>query len=366
LVFSKGKFRALLWLLLFLGPLSAFARDSFIEVVGGIRYQCTERLGEGGFGEVFRARKMGPNGEPEGPEVALKIYTKLPLPSGIKTMSEQFKGAFPPNLLSFEGPFEARRENPVTHETGDPRSAIIMPLMGPAVDPYRWGDRGGLGFTGDMARVIRTIRFSEQAIAALAEMRSRNLYHRDIKPPNFLLTGSLEQFDNGTAAVVLSDFDLVNWPLNTGIVVGTPGYLSPEILESKEGMSGSSADLFALGNTLYELLFRRSAIIDYLGEGSRPTDVVNSTHSLLDSPQKRAGFEAHVKKRFDKLRRRLPAEQARIDYLETLTLTLLNAGDPDARLAAYTIRSPSFPPVADCPQALSRIGQWFRRVVPVH
>jgi serine/threonine-protein kinase len=73
--------------------------------------------------------------------------------------------------------------------------------------------------------------------------------HRDIKPANLLYNpreGSLKISDFGVARIT------DNNATKTGIVLGTPMYMSPEQLGA-EKLTGLS-DLFSLGVTLYELL----------------------------------------------------------------------------------------------------------------
>src|SRR5262249_51446681 len=83
---------------------------------------------------------------------------------------------------------------------------------------------------------------------ALGFAHARSVVHRDIKPHNlFLVGGRLE-------AVKLLDFGIANLGAEpsmtqTGAVVGTPGYMSPEQAGAQRGI-GPQADVFALGCVL--------------------------------------------------------------------------------------------------------------------
>jgi predicted ATPase/serine/threonine protein kinase/tetratricopeptide (TPR) repeat protein len=79
------------------------------------------------------------------------------------------------------------------------------------------------------------------------------LVHRDIKPANILLSwdGQVKVADLGIAKGILLDPHITQ----TGAVRGTPSFMSPEHLRGDE-LDGS-ADLFALGAVLYEMLLRK-------------------------------------------------------------------------------------------------------------
>ena len=95
----------------------------------------------------------------------------------------------------------------------------------------------------------RALELCALTAEALDYAHNQGVIHRDIKPANLLYNpkeGSLKISDFGVAR--LTD----NNKTKTGIVLGTPMYMSPEQLGA-EKLTGSS-DLFSLGVTLYELL----------------------------------------------------------------------------------------------------------------
>lgn len=84
---------------------------------------------------------------------------------------------------------------------------------------------------------------------ALDYAHSQGVIHRDIKPANILYNaaiGDIKITDFGIARITDSN------KTRTGVVLGTPSYMSPEQLESK-GVDGRS-DLFSFGVTLYQLI----------------------------------------------------------------------------------------------------------------
>ncbi len=90
---------------------------------------------------------------------------------------------------------------------------------------------------------------------ALAYAHSNAVVHRDIKPANIMRQrdGSVKVTDFGIARVV-SDSQT-----QTGIILGTPSYMSPEQVAAKK-VDGRS-DLFSLGSVCYELLCGEKAFV---------------------------------------------------------------------------------------------------------
>ncbi len=122
-------------------------------------------------------------------------------------------------------------------------------------------------------------------LAALGAIHASGIVHRDLKPSNVFL---------GTHGVKLLDFGLARPELQTtqdslealtrsGSVLGTPGYMAPELITGDPGDARS--DLFAVGAILFEMLAGRPAF-----GGRTVIAVVNAT--LTEQPPALAGSPA--------------------------------------------------------------------------
>jgi serine/threonine-protein kinase len=104
--------------------------------------------------------------------------------------------------------------------------------------------RGGTRFS-----VMEAVNIFKQVLRGLHYAHSRNIIHRDIKPANILVTKDKR--------IKLSDFGIAKI-LGTaeieqdGMVMATPCYTSPEIIQGKE--VDSRSDLYSVGVTFYEML----------------------------------------------------------------------------------------------------------------
>ena len=199
------------------------------------RYVIEKRIGRGAMGAVYLAKDPRINRP-----VALKA-----IPIEKEFEDEELKEA----RLRFYR--EAESAGRLTHpsiitvfDAGEEKGLAYIAMEYVPGIPLR-------SFT-DPKKLLAPKRALELAAAtaeALDYAHNQGVIHRDIKPANLLYNpkeGSLKISDFGVAR--MTD----NNSTKTGIVLGTPMYMSPEQL-SAEKLTGLS-DLFSLGVTLYELL----------------------------------------------------------------------------------------------------------------
>ena len=121
------------------------------------------------------------------------------------------------------------------------------------------------------------LEWAVQMAQGLAAAHAHGIVHRDLKPENVFLTrsGQVKLLDFGIAkasAAVTESHGLLEPTLSpvgsatsTGVVLGTPGYMSPEQVRAEP--ADSRSDIFSLGAVLYELLsgqrpFRGGSVVE--------------------------------------------------------------------------------------------------------
>jgi len=112
------------------------------------------------------------------------------------------------------------------------------------------------------------IEIAVQVCSVLQVAHARGFIHRDIKPQNIMLTwsggGNAGNLGDGGAWVKLTDFGIVRVAedaglTNSGIVLGTADYLSPE--QARGETLTASSDLYSLGVVMFEMLTGRPPFV---------------------------------------------------------------------------------------------------------
>ena len=120
------------------------------------------------------------------------------------------------------------------------------------VAPYVEGDTLRARLAAGPVSVDDAVRIAIEVADALEYAHRRGIVHRDIKPENILLLeGHAVVTDFGIARAI--DEAGGDGLTQTGVILGTPAYLSPEQLDGAATVDGRS-DVFSLGSVVYEML----------------------------------------------------------------------------------------------------------------
>ena len=204
-------------------------------------YTLIERLGEGGFGVVYRAEQS----EPVRREVAFKV---IKLGMDTRQVIARFE-AERQALARLDHPSIARVLDAGQTEGGRPY--FVMDLV-PGIDFTSYCDRKSLSVRGRCELFL-------ELCGAVQHAHQRGIIHRDLKPSNVLVAegedrGLPKVIDFGIAKATADDRD-PGEPLRTelGQVIGTPVYMSPEQALG-QGDIDTRSDVYSLGVIFYELL----------------------------------------------------------------------------------------------------------------
>jgi tRNA A-37 threonylcarbamoyl transferase component Bud32 len=207
----------------------------------GGRYRLTSRIATGGMGEVWRAED-----------------TVLEREVAAKVLKQEYADD-PTFRARFEA--EARNAAALHHPnvasvfdfgelddgdgSGSRRPFLVMELI--PGQPLAALLRGGEPMPPEQAADVVA-----QAADAIAAAHALGIVHRDVKPANLLVTpdGTVKITDFGIARA--ADGAAIT---QTGQIVGTPHYISPEQAEGRPATEAS--DIYALGVVLYECLAGR-------------------------------------------------------------------------------------------------------------
>jgi serine/threonine-protein kinase len=202
-------------------------------VVLGRRYEISRVLGSGGMGMVFQAHDRD-----------------LDEPVALKVLRPEIARMDPSILERFKTEIRVARR--IAHRN--------------VVRTFDFGDADGIKFISmefiqgmTLKQLIRGkgalplnvgLSIAKQACAGLVAAHDLGVVHRDVKPHNIMLTPQSE--------VKIMDFGIVrdekreSGMTQTGLIMGTPDYMSPEQAQGKGDLDQRS-DVYSFGVVLYEM-----------------------------------------------------------------------------------------------------------------
>ena len=301
-------------------------------------YELVRAIGSGGMGIVYEAK-----------------HTTLGRRVAIKVLHAHEAGIPKSNLLAKRFLREGRAAAAVKHahvvdvfdfgvHEGTP--FLVMELLDGETLAQRI-ERGGA------MRVEEAVELLLPVVSAVAELHAAGIIHRDLKPANILLardrSGAIcpkvgdfgvSRLDDGSAGLTES-----------GVVVGTCAYMSPEQALASKGVVAHS-DQYALGAILYECTTGK---LPFEGETAYAL-----THAILNAPlAPPSAKNAALPRRFDALVLRAMAREAeaRFGSIEELGEALLSFAAPEVearwaaefRPASTKTTLPSVAPVSASP-----------------
>ncbi len=263
-------------------------------LVGAIlsrRFRLDRMIGEGGMGTVYAAEALEP-----APGIAPGAHARTPVPGqvgqiprlqasprvAIKLLKPEFM--LDPQVLSRfldEGETCRRLIHPNilrVFESGqaeDGTPYIVMELLeGVPLSAY----------TANGGRVppLQAVTILQGMLAGLAAAHAQGVIHRDLKPENVFLARE----PNGQFQVKLLDFGIakvmdtaggMGAKTKTGMLLGTPAYMSPEQVKSSKDVDARS-DIWSAGVMGYEMLSGRVAF-------PAPTEYARLTAVLTFDPE---------------------------------------------------------------------------------
>ncbi|MFG0265389.1 MAG: serine/threonine-protein kinase [Rhodopirellula sp. JB055] len=203
-------------------------------------FDLLEEVGRGGMGVVFRARQRSLDRE-----VAIKMILRGRLASDADLQRFMAEAAA---TASLDHPSIV----PV-YEVGDIEGRPFFSMQ--FIEGQTLAQRVA---SGPMAP-REAARMVAQIARAVAVAHQSGILHRDIKPGNILIAADGRPMitDFGLAKQVGAKMDLTR----TGMLVGTPAYMSPEQAGGRRGDIGPTSDVYSLGCVLYFALTGRAPFV---------------------------------------------------------------------------------------------------------
>jgi serine/threonine-protein kinase len=212
------------------------------------QYELLSEIGRGGMGVVYLAHQRGLERR-----VAIKMILSANLASAehVRRFQAEARAAARlshPHIVSI-------------HEVGQVHGQHYFTM------DYVAGQSLAQRLAQGRLELPTALRLMLDVSRAVAHLHSQAIIHRDLKPSNILLDAEGRPYvtDFGLAKVFAPGSDATT----TGVIAGTPSYMSPEQASAQRSLIGPASDVYGLGAILYELLtgvppFREETPLDTL------------------------------------------------------------------------------------------------------
>ncbi|MCJ7579299.1 MAG: protein kinase [Candidatus Aminicenantes bacterium] len=239
-------------------------RDLSIGSTFADRYQVIEELGLGGMGRVYKVLDK---------TVDEKVALKLLNPD---------IAAQPQTIERFRNELKLARKISHRHvcRMYDLSESEGMPFI--TMEYISGEDLKSLIRRAGQISVGKALNLTQQILEGLDEAHRRGVVHRDLKPQNIMvdMDGNAKITDFGIARSIKT-----KGLTGTGIIIGTPEYMSPEQVEGKP--VDQRSDLYSLGIILYELVTGKLPF-----EGDTPLSV--AVKHKIEEPRAPQDINAHI------------------------------------------------------------------------
>jgi len=243
--------------------ISVKASDSTGEIRELGRYHLDRIIGRGAMATVYLATD---------PKINRKVAIKT-IALAEEFSDEDLEAAKAQFLREAESAGRLNHPNIIAiYDTGEDGNVAYLAM--------EYFDAKTLGYYAQSANLLPpkwVLELTARAAEALHYAHGQNVVHRDIKPANLL-------YDAETDTMKITDFGIARLTdtsrTKTGIILGTPSYMSPEQLAAS-AVTGKS-DLYSLGITMYQLLtgttpFRSDSIPKLMDK------ILNDKHKSVSS-----------------------------------------------------------------------------------
>jgi serine/threonine protein kinase len=301
-------------------------------------------IGQGGMGSVYLARQIRPSRF-----VAVKVL--LPNITTGSSLYKEFLARF-------------RREADVIAKLEQINIMVI----------YEYGEQDGIAYLvmpylpgGSLRDLLsrngalslqEATTFIDQAAAALDYAHAHGVIHRDLKPANFLLSsdGRLVLADFGIARMIQDSDSTFRAALtDTGMFLGTPEYMAPEMLNGEP--IDHRIDIYALGIVLFQML---SGQVPFVGN----TPFAVATKHLQEPPPSLHQINPVIPLAVDNIIQKALAKKREDRYASAsaMALALRNVDNPPDYLSETMARNA--PTVISSPRVAPKLATFARQETP--